>query len=227
MFPARCVVCGGVMEAEDGQLHRECGKKLFPVKEPVCMHCGRPLPSDIYEFCCDCGRKKVFSFCQGKALYLYAGDVKKTMYRFKYGNKREYGGFFAERAFEEYGDWIAGAEIEVIVPVPMYRKKEKRRGYNQAYVFAKELSYLCGVPVKRLVKRVKDTLPQKKLSGAERKNNMKNAFQTTENIVEYKRVLLVDDIYTTGSTADAAAETLRAAGVDEVYFLSICIGKGV
>ncbi len=227
LFPPRCIVCGGVMEAEDGQLHGKCGEKLYPVMEPVCMHCGRPLLSDTDEFCYDCSRQRRVSFSQGKALYLYAGDIKKTMYRFKYANKREYGRFFAAKSFEQYGGWIRAAGIEVIVPVPMYRKKERRRGYNQAYVFAKELSLLCGLPVRKLVKRVKDTRPQKELGGAERKNNLKNAFQTGENIVEYKRVLLVDDIYTTGSTADAVADTLLAAGAEEVYFLSICIGKGV
>ena len=78
-----------------------------------------------------------------------------------------------------------------------------------------------------ILKRVRDTVPQKELNDIQRKNNLKTAFHCGKNIVQYTKVLLVDDIYTTGSTADAITETLLKAGVKEIYFLSICIGKGV
>jgi ComF family protein len=109
----------------------------------------------------------------------------------------------------------------------MYRKKEKRRGYNQAAVFARQLSQKTGIPVAKAVSRIRDTRPQKELNDTERKNNLKNAFQNGKIIVKYNKILLVDDIYTTGSTADAVSEVLLAAGAEEIYFLCICIGKGV
>jgi ComF family protein len=227
IFPPRCVVCGEIMEQGEGQIHEECRKKLFPAAEPVCMHCGRPVASQRTEYCYDCGRKKEFLFRQGRSLYLYKGDIRKSMYRFKYSNKREYGRFFADEAVELWGSWLERIHPDAIVPVPMYRKKEKRRGYNQAAVFARQLSGKLQIPVAKEVSRVKDTRPQKELNDIERKNNLKNAFQTGKSIVKYKKVLVVDDIYTTGSTADAVAEVLLAAGTEEIYFLSICIGKGV
>ena len=74
--------------------------------------------------------------------------------------------------------------------------------------------------------RVKDTRPQKELNGRERENNVKNAFQSSDNVVKYKRILIVDDIYTTGSTVEAVAERLKEAGAEQVYVLTACIGSG-
>lgn len=162
---------------------------------------------------------------QAKALFLYRGAIKQTMYRFKYNNRREYARFFAQCAMQKYGDWIKKKEIQVIVPVPMYMSKQRKRGYNQAECFAKELSLLTGIPIdNKIIQRIKDTTPQKELSDKERKNNLKNAFQIVKSIVQYSHVLVVDDIYTTGSTAQAVAKELIKRGVRHVYFISICIG---
>lgn len=229
IFPPRCVLCDELLEPGQKWIHPSCEPLLHEVEEPVCLRCGRPVVMDSAEYCFDCSRirEKGKSFRQGKALLLYKGEIKKSMYRFKYGNRRMYAGYFSELAFLKYGDWLRRIQPDVIVPVPMYRKKERKRGYNQAEVFAKALAAYGHLPVKsNLVLRTRDTTPQKLLNDAERKNNLKNAFQTTENIVKYKRILLVDDIYTTGSTADAVTECLYKAGATDVYFMSICIGKG-
>lgn len=232
-FPRRCPVCDEILEPElvQQKIHPECQNKLEPVIGTVCMQCGRPLESTTAEFCYDCHRRRAQSDTavhQGKALYLYQGAVKQTMYRFKYSNKREYADFFAEYAQKRYGSWIQAKGIEVIVPVPMYRKKQRIRGYNQAESFASALSQLMNIPVDfGVIQRVKDTTPQKELDDIERKKNLKSAFQSCENIVQYKRILVVDDIYTTGSTAEAVAEELKKTKDVDIYFLSICIGKGM
>ena len=159
--------------------------------------------------------------------YRSMDEAKKMMYRFKYGNRRTYADFFADEAQKQYGDWITGKSVEAVVPVPMYRKKEKQRGYNQADVFAKKLADALGLAYEpAAVQRIVDTKPQKELGDEERKNNLKNAFHVEKFIVKYKYILLVDDIYTTGSTAEAVARQLLAAGVEKVFFLSVCIGNG-
>ena len=196
------------------------------------MHCGRPVLSDLVEYCFDCEKKKKRgdkdTFFQGKSLLLYKGVVKQTMYRFKYSNKREYGTFFAELAMEKWGEWLFRCEIDAIVPVPMFRRKKRMRGYNQAEVFGRELAKYLRVPMDRnVVIRKKDTRPMKELNDIERENNLRNAFQIARNIVKYKKILLVDDIYTTGSTADEVSRVLLEAGVEKIYFLSICIGQGL
>lgn len=237
LFPKRCVVCDGVLvpEETDAGIHKKCQGKLHPVRGAVCMRCGRPLSAEktdavaqshiTREYCYECQGKKSY-IIQGKSLFLYKGEIKKTMYRLKYANKREYAPFFAKVAQERYGNWLRQQGIEAIVPVPMYLPKQKKRGYNQAQSFAKALSRQTGIPIADdLVVRVKDTPPLKLLNPSERKNNLKNAFQKGKSIVQYSQILVVDDIYTTGSTAEAVAETLHRQGVVRVYFMSMCIGE--
>ena len=147
------------------------------------------------------------------------------MYRFKYANRREYAAYYAREAAALYQDWVFKNQIEVIVAVAMYRWKKRRRGYNQAETFARALGRELGIPVDAgLVRRVRNTVPQKELNGGQRAANLKNAFQLAADIVKYKKILLVDDIYTTGSTVDEAARCLQAAGECKVYVAAVAIG---
>lgn len=248
IYPPRCPVCDDLLEAEDAVyyassnttrkeksncvrgIHSYCRERISCIEGPVCLHCGRPVDAEGVELCFDCQRKKnkgTRTFVQGKSLFMYQGAAKAMMYRFKYSNRREYAMYFARASQERFGNWIRQIAPEVIIPVPMYRGKERRRGYNQAAVFARELSYLLNIPYdQNVVSRIRNTQPMKNLNDVERKNNLKNAFQITNCGVKYKRVLLVDDIYTTGCTADEVVRTLWENGVDAVYFFCICIGKG-
>uniref|UniRef100_UPI004057216F double zinc ribbon domain-containing protein n=1 Tax=Agathobacter sp. TaxID=2021311 RepID=UPI004057216F len=248
VYPKRCPVCDKILNPEEADIHSHCREMLFYVPRAVCMRCGRPIENTSYEFCYNCSsyfasikksqgqfvpappykRKKIEPLeFQGKAIFLYKGSMKKSLYRFKYSNKREYAHFFAKEAVRLYGDWIRQRRINLIVPIPMYARKKRKRGYNQAECFAKVLSVLTQIPMDaKLVERVKDTTPQKQLNRQERKNNLKNAFQTRKSIVQYKyRILIVDDIYTTGSTAETVMECLKEAGAESLQVLSIAIGQ--
>lgn len=250
LFPPRCPVCDEILAPEEREngIHPACENKLYPVTGAVCMHCGRPLGREkspketaipdymqmesVYEYCRECRckgyvhqdvNKSISNITLAKSLYRYKGTVKNTMYRFKYANKQEYARFFAKQAIERYPDFMKKADV--IVPVPMYRPKQKQRGYNQAEIFARELSKFTEIPVdSACIRRIKDTTPQKELTDRDRKNNIENAFQNSENIVQYKHILVVDDIYTTGYTAEAVAKEMRKKGDCQIYLLSICIG---
>lgn len=232
IYPPRCPVCDKILKPEEGRIHKTCSRQLERIAGAVCLHCGRPVGSEEVEYCFDCSNKlrgnRNAAFYQGKSLFLYKGQIKQTMYRFKYSNKREYAAFFAECAMEQWGEWLHRCEAEAVVAVPMFRRKKRKRGYNQAEVFAKALAEALGVPLgKHVVIRAKDTRPMKELNDAERKNNLRNAFQIDRNIVKYRKIMLVDDIYTTGSTADEVSRVLLEAGVEKIYFLSICMGQGL
>lgn len=224
-YPPRCPVCDEVPEP-GREICPGCRERAVRAAEPVCKRCGKPLESERGEYCRDCtGRKHQYR--QGKAVFIYQEGIRQSLYRFKYGNRREYAGFYAREAARLYRKWVEKNSIEVIVPIPMYPAKQRRRGYNQAEVFARALGRELGLPVETgMVSRVRDTVPQKELNDRERRHNLKNAFQLAPDIVKYSQILLVDDIYTTGSTVDAVAEVLLSAGVENIYFICISIGVG-
>lgn len=224
LYPPRCPICDKVILPKDN-ICPACRKKIHTTAEPVCMKCGKPLSNERKEYCFNCGKRN-YNFTQGKALWIYEKEVKMSVYRFKYQNKREYGKVYASEIVKRYGGWIENKKIQAIIPIPLHRNRKRKRGYNQAEVLAKEIGRILDLPVDtKLLIRVRDTKPQKMLDDAERKNNLKKAFKITENIVQLNHILLIDDIYTTGSTLDAAASALKAAGVRHVYTCCISIGK--
>lgn len=231
LFPRRCPVCDEVLPVPavwdtSKYICPECKGKLSLVKEPVCKKCGKMLAEETEEYCLDCGKKK-HEFVQGKAVFDYKGPIRTSLYRFKYSNRREYAAFYAEEAIRQYESWILNKKIQVIIPIPLHSKRQKKRGYNQAELFAKILGAHMGIPVRTdILIRAKNTVPQKELSETERKNNLKNAFKIAGSIVQLKYILLVDDIYTTGSTMDTAALALKKAGGEYIYFICISIGRG-
>ena len=150
-----------------------------------------------------------------------------AIYRFKYHFERCHASFFAGEILKVHGKEILSLHPEVLVPVPVHKKKLKKRGYNQAAELAKALSERLGIPAdETLLLRGRNTTPQKKLTPEERKNNLKTAFLSGQNRVNYKSAMLVDDIYTTGATIEACTECLHNMGISEVFYTSICIGKG-
>ena len=113
-------------------------------------------------------------------------------------------------------------------PVPIHKKRLRRRGYNQATLFAAALGRELQIPViDNLISRVENTKPMKMLSGRERQNNLKKAFKIGQNDVKLDTIIIIDDIYTTGSTIDALAREIKKAGVTNIYFIALAIGEGI
>jgi len=146
---------------------------------------------------------------------------------FKYGGKS----YIGRKIAEIMADRVAAEEdllVDLILPVPMHRAKQKKRGYNQAEIIAKYLAELLCTPHSgKLLLRTAKTPAMSRLRPEERRNNMENAFSIApgaEKRIEGKRILLVDDIFTTGSTADACSNTLLNAGASEVRL--ICFASG-
>lgn len=227
LYPPRCPVCGQIAPVQT-RIHPACRKELSVVREPRCKKCSKPIDSMEKEFCYDC-EKKTFSYERGWSLWLYQGAAAKCMAQFKYQNKREYGIFFCRELAETLGREIRTVKADALVPVPVHPSRWRKRGYNQAEVLAQGLSRELQIPVRKgdLI-RVKKTTPQKKLNDRERLRNLTGAFQMADRPfpAAVRRVILVDDIYTTGSTIEACAGVLLAAGVRQVYFVTVCIGTG-
>lgn len=190
------------------------------------MKCGKELEEEESEYCGDCARHKHL-FDRGRALFAYQ-SMADSIYRFKYKGRQEYAAFYAACIARQLGDWIRHCEAQALVPVPIHSAKRRARGYNQAETMARELGRITGIPVETdLVKRVRRTAPMKDLSVYERQNNLKRAFKICRNDVKLSTIIIIDDIYTTGSTIDAMSYELRRAGVKRIYFVALAIGRGV
>lgn len=223
VFPARCPICDKPAPFPE-IICPACREKPVPVEAPRCLKCGKHIEDEREEYCRGC-RLTVHEFEQGRGMFLYR-SAAASIYRFKYAGRQEYARFYAEQIVKNLGKVIRRWKPDALVPVPIHFTRKRERGYNQAEVLAGEIGKRMGIPVRAdLLRRVKKTMPQKLLDEAERQNNLKRAFKIDRNDVELKRVIIVDDIYTTGSTIDACAAELKRAGTEKIYFITAAIGK--
>lgn len=222
LFPQTCYFCGKICTKE---MCDECAEKIVYVKEPRCKKCGKPVRYKEQEYCYDC-KKRRFYYEQGRSIWLHKGPVSWSVYQFKYHNRRVYGEFYAREFYRLYRREIREWGIDLIVPVPLHWRRRRRRGYNQAEVLAKQLGKLAGIPVDtKAVVRKHHTKPQKELNHQERKKNLQNVFEVRKTWELPKKILLIDDIYTTGSTIDGVAREFLEKGDNKVWFLTISIGQ--
>lgn len=223
IYPQTCCFCG---EISKNPICSKCFLEISYVKEPRCKKCGKPIRYIEQELCHDCDKNN-FAFEQGKSIWIHEGKVKWSIYQFKFHNKRIYGEFYAKEFVRLHGKWIRENEIDLIIPVPLHAKRRRQRGYNQAEIIATYLGEAMGIKVdSKAIVRVKATEHQKVLDNQERRKNLRQAFCVTKNLSEFKNLLIVDDIYTTGSTINEIANTIKLKFACKVWFLTISIGQG-
>lgn len=225
MFPRRCPVCDRV--APFGKLICvPCSQGLEFVGDERCCKCGKSMRANEGEYCYDCSRHK-HDYDQGRAIFEYE-SIKDSIYRYKFRGRAEYARFYGEAmakaAVRELELW----KPDAILPVPLHKSKMQKRGFNQALQLGRELAKITKIPCyEDVIVRTRKTIPMKELGLHERQINIKNAFIVRRYDVKLKRVVIVDDIYTTGSTIDAIARELKKTGVEKVYFLTLAIGTGL
>lgn len=195
-FPNRCPICSEIIKSD------EC----------FCPECADKLT--LYT-----GSFRITGATECFSALVYDKSVQPAVSLLKRGNCGN-----ADYAFGKYlADVLKNNDIpnrvDFIVPVPMSKSSRRRRGYNQSELIAEAVSAEIGIPVKCIVRKIRNTKEQKTLSKAERRINLKNAFEVTED-VSGKRILLLDDVCTTGSTFSEIAVMLRKSGADEVFCAS-------
>lgn len=229
LYPPRCPVCDRPVlqkQSHDG-FCTACIEKLPIIRGKRCCKCGRALSSLEKEYCSDClkyGWTHIYD--KGLSLCTYDDTIRGIIYRLKYGKRSEYADALGKLLSDAFGEALKRAGAEGVVAVPLHENRIRKRGYNQAALLAKSFSKYSGIPFcAHYVERVKDTKPLKSMTRSERQNNLKKAFKIGRNDVKLKVSIVIDDIYTTGSTIDALAEVLKEAGVRKVYFLTVAIGN--
>jgi ComF family protein len=167
---------------------------------------------------CGACRTQPPPFDHARAIGRYEGPLRQAIHQLKYRGKLHLTQPLLRLALEHFDAHFPGTVFDAIVPVPLHRERLMQREFNQATVLAKGLSHDLHVPIlERLLVRVRSTRPQVELSGSERRQNVKQAFAVTEvAALKDKKMLVVDDVFTTGATLGEIARTLKVAGATQV-----------
>ena len=231
-LPLECPFCK--TPTDDAVICPDCTEVLNAYQTGErCRRCGRFLASALPEgktgepLCADC-RRSGRPFTRALAPAPYDGIIKATIHRFKYGGERHLAAPLAElMAGQLKRQGFAPGCADLILAIPLSYGKLLRRGFNQAALLAEELSQLTAIPFSvSLLEKVTDTPTQTSLPRAMREVNLYGAFRVTdEKALSARKVLLVDDVFTTGNTVSAAAGVLLAAGAAQVYALTIATAR--
>jgi ComF family protein len=223
-LPSQCLCCGKFLGVKPQGICSDCFREIHWIDPPFCTVCGVPFVSkETGNHPCGACRSKSRYFTIARALGYYEGPLQEAIHRWKYQGKISLTPLF--------GNWMAQGvkrfwslhSFDLLIPVPLHIGRLRERGFNQAVLLARDLSWRTGIPLeKRLLRKLKPTVPQVSLSGVEREKGIRGVFQIVDrNSLDGKSVLLVDDVYTTGATVNECAKVLLAAGAKQIDVLTL------
>jgi len=217
VYPPKCLVCG---DMQPKYFCDECLADIVWINPPVCSYCGMPVDA---RNCLECAEVD-FSFDSARSAAVYDGALKDAIHQFKYSGHKVLGPILAELVVR----YLRGKPerlrlVDCVIPVPIHPSRLRQRGFNQSEILADEIGRAFSLPVlKGNLTRIRPTRPQIDLPRDKRRENVADAFYVeTKNGVAGRNILLVDDVFTTGCTSDAAARTLKDAGAKAVHVLTL------
>ncbi len=221
-----CICCGSIIDkSRPYSLCDTCLERMHWITGRSCAICGKAL-QDTYtgDICYDCMEEK-HSFDRAFSCVEYGLYERAVIMDFKYSDRAYIGRKLAEAMYDRIS--CEDISYDIIVPVPVHKSRKNSRGYNQAEIIAKHMSRLSGIPCMSLLVRTRATEAMKNLSIAQRRDNIRGAFEIPECMTKSVRdrdILLIDDIYTTGATFDECALTLKEAGAKSVCCMAFASG---
>jgi ComF family protein len=228
LFPSGCRICEQLLTtASRVPICEECLASFERLPAVVCEVCGIPLPGlgglEGVPLLCPACQQQTYAFDKARSYAVYADAMVRAILLLKYEQIEPLGAWFAERLVQMVNAAGDGLAADVVVPVPLHRQREKERGYNQAALVSKPLAKRLRLPHKAVLLMRTRARPDKQiLSLEERWESVRGAFATRPGSqVDNQRVLLVDDVLTTGATLDACARALRDAGAKSVIGLTV------
>jgi ComF family protein len=214
LFPCFCLLCGAPSR-RPADICAPCQQEL-PLLGPHCQRCALPLANAISAQCGQC-LKKAPDFQRLIAGWRYQGSAARLISQFKYQRQHSYGrvlaDLLAEQILEAYEEQ---AMPDLLVATPMHWLRRLKRGFNHSEQLASHLSQRLGIPVYRDIRRVRNSKPQQTLNAELRRHNLKSVFRARQ-LLDGQRIAVVDDVVTTGATANELSRTLLKAGADEVH----------
>lgn len=228
VYPNVCQICANERATPaEGYVCARCWQQVRFIRPPFCRRCGLPFEGELTAaFECSNCRDMELHFCSARSAVSATGAVLEVIHRYKYRRALWFEPFLADLLVREAVPELREQRWDYVVPVPLHPAKKRQREFNQAERLAKHLSAATAIPLEAgLLKRVVPTRTQTKLTRQERAENMRNAFAICNGLkLTGKRILLFDDVFTTGATTSACAKTLRAAGAEEVAVWTLARG---
>lgn len=230
VFPAPCRICAQILDTGSAiPFCHGCLEALTQtLREPLCAQCGRPIVSaavaeGISQPLCHLCRSGVYAFDFARSFGAYTPRMSRAILLLKYGNVAPLGKWFARRLAGLVASQPQDFAADAVVPVPLDRGRLRERGYNQAELIAKPLARLLGIPFRSyLLVRTRPRPNQLRLTRRERWETVRGAYATHKTAqVDKLRVILVDDVFTTGATLDACSRALKGAGAARVVGLTV------
>src|SRR5262245_9333641 len=219
LYPATCTICGKSVRAGE-YLCNNCEAKIIRIVPPFCETCSEPFEGSITNIftCANCAHRTIY-FDAAVAAYRGRGIVREIIHEFKYAHQihlRHLVACWLRAALDD--ERLRVCHFNIIVPVPLHPARQRERGFNQAGLLAELLSAQTAIRSKPVLERIRYTTTQTALDRSERMENLHNAFRLRKNAdVRGLRVLLIDDVLTTGSTLNECARVLKRAGAISVH----------
>lgn len=221
VFPPTCVAC----KRPGSILCDHCAQQVEPISQPICPRCGRAQIRAQQSLCSLCLADPHPVLQLTRAAALHTEPLRTMIHHLKYEKQPELAEPLVRYLLAAFAqaEWRQGRDIDVVVPVPMFRERQKERGYNQAELLARHFSRATHLPfAPNALNRTHFTKPQVGLNARERQQNVEDAFVAHPN-VRGRTILLIDDVYTTGATLRSCAKALVEAGSFQVYALALAI----
>lgn len=227
-YPEVCALCQDeAATAQDGFVGVQCRRQVQFVRPPFCQRCGLPFEGDITSSfdCTNCRTMELY-FSYARAAVVSKTVVRAAIHHFKYSRALWFENFLAGLLIAEAAPVLRGQKESFIVPVPLHPLKRREREFNQAERLAAQLSRATGVTLNAsLLERVKPTTTQTLLKREQRATNMRGAFAVPKGMtLDGERIILVDDVFTTGATTNDCARALRGAGAGDVCVWTVARG---
>lgn len=228
IYPEVCQICGDERATvEDGFVGLECWKRVRFIEQPYCSRCGLPFSGEITNsFTCGNCHDLDLAFRSARSAAIFNDFLKHVLHLYKYNRALWFEPFLADLLIRRAAAALHEEGCDLIVPMPLHRHRRREREFNQAERLSQRLSCHTKIPMNAgLLERVKPTLTQTHLDRAARAENVRGAFALRPGVrLQGQRVVLVDDVLTTGATTNACAKVLRAAGAGEVSVWTVARG---
>ena len=228
IYPEACQICGEQRATlKDGLVCTRCWQHVRFIKPPFCDRCGLPFPGAITtSFECSNCRELTLHFTSARSAVVAKGVVLEAIHRYKYQQAMWFEPFLADLLLREALPALREGGWNCVLPVPLYPAKQREREFNQAELLGAHLARALKIPLNaNWLSRVLPTSTQTRLTREERATNVRNAFALRDGVkLNRERVILVDDVFTTGATTNACARTLLDAGAGGVCVWTVARG---